>query len=339
MDSLTQIVLGAAVGEAALGKKVGNKAILWGAIGGTIPDLDVMTQWCMGIVESMKFHRSATHSILFCILTAPVLGAVLSRLYPKSAATWKDWTWLFFLALFTHPLLDCFTTWGTQLFWPFTDYAVAFKTIFVIDPGYTLPMMLALIVLLFMNRNRLLRRRLNLLGMILSHLYLSLTVVNKWVVSRAFEKAYTAQNLAVERYETKPTPINNVLWTATLETPDHYYIGFYSLLDKGIDIPFQEFSKNHHLLAPYLEADPRLQTLLGITTGYYSVQESDSGLIINDLRFGQAKGWNSEGGDFVFAYNYYPAEGDVPSRIEKRPRAFEDLPKLTRQIFERAFRD
>ena len=43
MDSLTQIVLGASVGEAALGRKVGNRAMVWGAIAGTIPDLDVIS--------------------------------------------------------------------------------------------------------------------------------------------------------------------------------------------------------------------------------------------------------------------------------------------------------
>ena len=34
MDAVTQIALGAAVGEATLGKKAGNKAVVWGAIAG-----------------------------------------------------------------------------------------------------------------------------------------------------------------------------------------------------------------------------------------------------------------------------------------------------------------
>ncbi len=338
MDSVTQVVLGAAVGEVALGKKIGNKALLWGAIGGTIPDLDVIAQFVVGIVESSKFHRSATHSILFCIVMAPVLGALVSRLYPKASANWREWSWLFFLALFTHPLLDCFTTWGTQLFWPFTDYQVAFKTIFVIDPGYTLPMLVALIAILFIRRTSPLRKRVNVVGMVLSHLYLTVTLVNKWMVNEAFKQSYTAQGIQVERFETKPTPINNVLWSGTLETEDHYYIGFYSLLDSEIDIPYKRFAKNHELLSPYVEQDQRLQTLLGLSTGYYTVVKTDFGFIINDLRFGQAKGWNSDDGEFVFAYNYYPPEGDVPSRFEKRPPQMEDGKELLKQIFERAFR-
>ena len=116
MDSLTQIVLGAAVGEAALGKKVGNKAMLWGAIAGTIPDLDVIGRSFLDDITALEWHRGFSHSLAFCLLMAPLLGALLNRIYrKKNEANFKQWTWMFFLALVTHPLLDCHTTWGTQI--------------------------------------------------------------------------------------------------------------------------------------------------------------------------------------------------------------------------------
>lgn len=65
MDSLTQIVLGAAVGEAVLGKKVGNKAMLYGAIAGTIPDLDVLARNFVDTVTATEWHRGFSHSIFF----------------------------------------------------------------------------------------------------------------------------------------------------------------------------------------------------------------------------------------------------------------------------------
>ena len=76
MDSLTQIVLGAACGELALGKKIGNKALLFGAIGGTIPDLDVFVgSWLFNNeIDSMAFHRGFMHSIVFAILAAFSIG-------------------------------------------------------------------------------------------------------------------------------------------------------------------------------------------------------------------------------------------------------------------------
>lgn len=79
MDSLTQIVLGAAVGELVLGKKVGNKAILWGAIAGTIPDLDVLTRPFVDGLRANELHRGVTHSILFSAVMAPLLGWWLKR--------------------------------------------------------------------------------------------------------------------------------------------------------------------------------------------------------------------------------------------------------------------
>ena len=131
MDSLTQIVLGAAVGEAVLGKKVGNKAMLYGAIAGTIPDLDVLASNFTDTVSALEIHRGFTHSIVFSIVFAPVFGWLVSKI--ESFKSFKSWSWLFFWAFITHPLLDAHTTWGPQLFWPF-DLRLAYKNILVVDP-------------------------------------------------------------------------------------------------------------------------------------------------------------------------------------------------------------
>ena len=119
MDSLSQIVLGAGVGEAILGKKVGNKTILWGAIIATVPDLDVIPGMFMDPINYVFFHRGFSHSLAFFILASPIFGWLLQKLYRKQTATWWNWTVFSFWVLFTHALLDCFTSWGTQLFWPF----------------------------------------------------------------------------------------------------------------------------------------------------------------------------------------------------------------------------
>ena len=94
MDSLSQIVLGAAVGEAILGTKVGNKAILWGAIAGTIPDLDVFANLFTDVVHATEMHRGFSHSIIFCSLFAPIIGWVAFKLQKQPNATWKQWSWM-----------------------------------------------------------------------------------------------------------------------------------------------------------------------------------------------------------------------------------------------------
>ena len=99
MDSLTQIVLGAAVGEAVLGRKVGNKAMLYGAIAGTIPDLDALASYFTDTITAIEVHRGFSHSIVFSILGAPVFGWLISKIERKSGVGWKDWSWLMFWGL------------------------------------------------------------------------------------------------------------------------------------------------------------------------------------------------------------------------------------------------
>mgnify|MGYP001275983770 CR=1 FL=1 len=81
MDSLSQITLGAAVGELLLGKKIGNRAMVWGAVAGTIPDLDVVGNYFMTDLNGLLFHRGISHSILFSILGAIVVGFFIQKLY------------------------------------------------------------------------------------------------------------------------------------------------------------------------------------------------------------------------------------------------------------------
>ena len=106
MDLVTQMVLGASVGEATLGKKVGNKAIAWGAVAGIIPDLDVLAFFFTDPLTSIELHRGFTHSIFFSLLLAPLLGWLISKIHKNESATWRNWTLLMFLGLLTHALLD-----------------------------------------------------------------------------------------------------------------------------------------------------------------------------------------------------------------------------------------
>ena len=86
MDSVSQIVLGAAVGEAVLGKKLGNKAMFWGAVGGTIPDLDIITKPVMTELQSLAFHRGISHSFVFAIVAGLAFGWLIHRLYESDYA-------------------------------------------------------------------------------------------------------------------------------------------------------------------------------------------------------------------------------------------------------------
>lgn len=305
MDSVTQIALGAAVGEAVLGKKVGNKAILWGGLAGLIPDMDVLASPFLSDVQRLVFHRSFTHSIVFAIAMAPLLAWLARKLHKDREAGLREWSLLFFLGLFTHALLDAFTNYGTQLFWPFSRYAVAFNTIFIIDPLYTLPLLFGVMFALFLRRTGSARRIVNTVGLGLSSFYLMLTVVNKFYVDSQFEAALQRQNIAFSQFFSNPTPINNVLWRCVAESEDGYWEGLYSLLDDGEEISFRHIPKNHKLLRPY-KNNEEIQLLIAASKGFYTVTEEDGHLYFNDLRFGKTDLGILPRGEYIFSYVIKP---------------------------------
>ncbi|MBJ7881129.1 metal-dependent hydrolase [Gelidibacter salicanalis] len=328
MDSLTQIILGAAVGEVVLGKKVGNKAMLYGAIAGTIPDLDIFSSYFTDTVTALQIHRGFTHSIVFSALFAPIFGWLVSRY--ERYKDFKGWAWLFFWAFVTHPILDAHTTWGTQLFWPLHE-RLAFKTIFVIDPLYTVPFLVFLIMAMFQQRTSKKRRLYNKTGLILSSAYLLLTFFLKWMAFIKFEAALKDQQIAYKQIDTRPAPLNTILWSANVETDTAYLLGYYSFFDTE-SIKFETYEKNHELLGD-LANDEKVQQMINISKGWYIITEKDGKLLYNDLRFGVLS--MEEGSqDFVFQYEIkQDSQGKVQFvEQEKRPR---DAKKLMSDLWTR----
>ncbi len=291
MDSLTQIVLGAACGEAVLGKKIGNKALLFGAIAGTIPDLDVLTgPWIYSNeIDSMASHRGFSHSILFSILGAFVFGYLVYWLYNRgrrlNTTTRKDWILLFFLALFTHIVLDSFTPYGTQWFLPFSDARVAFNNISVADPVYTVPFLVCMIVLMFFNRKSKRRRNWLKAGLLISSAYMIFTIGNKFRINSLFEKSLKEDQISYDRFRVQPSILNNILWYGVAENKNNYHVSYYSLLDKESKFTnWLTLPKNHDLIP---KDHPDLKTLAWFSDDYFNVfpTEEIGQFRYNDLRY------------------------------------------------------
>jgi len=328
MDSLTQIVLGAAVGEVVLGKKIGNKAMLYGAIAGTIPDLDVFASHFTDTVSALEIHRGFTHSILFSIVFAPIFGWLISA-YEKYK-DWKSWSWLFFWAFITHPMLDAHTTWGTQLFWPL-DVRLAFKNIFVIDPLYTLPFLVFLLLAMRQKRTTKKRGYYNKMGLLVSSGYLLLTLLLKWVAFIKFESALETQNIEYLQLDTRPSALNTILWSANVETKDNYLLGNYSFFDTQ-PIHFESYPKNHGLLGELIK-DKSVQRMISISEGWYIIQKNDDNLYFNDLRFGLLS-LESNSQNFVFKYKIDVNESNkvLFTEVAKSPT---DGKKLLNDLWQR----
>lgn len=335
MDSLTQIVLGGAVGEAVLGKKVGNKAILWGAIGGTIPDLDTIPGQFLDTVSRLEIHRGFSHSIVFALLISPLLGVLLSWLYRKKneASLW-GWTQLFFWTIFTHPLLDIFTTWGTQLLWPM-EWRIAIQSIFVIDPLYTLPFLLCLIAVLILKRTNPKRKSWNKLGLIISSTYLVISVVIKLYVDRVFETSLERDQIEYKRFDSRPTPLNTLLWTSNIEQKNAFLISYYSLFDETKELEYFEFPKNEDLLKPYRNHS-KIERLIKLTKGFYTIEKMGKGIAMNDLRFGLTEGFDQGKGDFVFTYFIFYENNELV--VEQKEQKFDGMNEVMDKLWKRIIR-
>lgn len=207
-------------------------------------------------------------------------------------ASLGGWITLFFLAIVTHPLLDCFTAYGTQLFEPLSSARLAWNTISVADPLYTLPFLLFLIVASRRGAGTRVRKRLNDAGLLVSSLYLLLTVVNYFNVESVLHESLAEHDIKPVRTVQGPTILNNLLWSATAESvaadgTRNYHIGQYSLLDRERRFgPFVWVPGRHERIAPYL-GQRDIEIIRWFTDELYAVLPRPDGYLqISDLRYG-----------------------------------------------------
>jgi inner membrane protein len=324
MDSITQAALGAAVGEAALGRKAGYRAALMGAVMGTIPDLDVLANPLMDEITQLGWHRGYSHSIIVNAALGPILAWVLYKIYGRYASR-KQWMLLAWLVLFTHIGLDCFTLYGTQLFLPFSNYMVEFRNIAIIDPVYTVPLLIGVLVALFLRRSSMARRWVNYTGLAVSSLYLLITVGIKFHVGSVVKQSLDRQGVSYQRYMTAPTLFNAVLWRATIHVDDGYWIGYYSLFDSDETIEWRHIPRNGELIDPYKETRG-VRQLLWFSNGYYAVTKEDGQLRFHDLRFGEIQIDYNRPGRFIFTWdmNISDAPSGTSISISRPDFAFEN---------------
>ena len=281
MDTVTQIALGAAVGESTLGRKVGWRAPLWGGLCGLLPDLDVLWPFA-NAVSAFTWHRGYSHSIAVIVLATPVVAWAAVRAHSATRPYWRGWLLLAFLSLITHPLLDCFTVYGTQVLLPVSNLPVAWSTIFIIDPAFSVPVALGVLAALVLSRERGLGHRLNHAGLALGVAWLAFTVVAKAHVDRVASESLPP---GVTGVFTTPTPLNAVLWRVVAMREDGRYLeGYYSLLDAERRVPFTIRPDGHELLEP-LRDEAAVARLTWFSRGLFRGRELGSGeIVLSDLR-------------------------------------------------------
>lgn len=309
MDSLTQACLGGALGGSLLGRRLGRKAVLIGAALGTLPDLDVVIDYGDAVAD-YTYHRGFSHSLAVLGTLATLLALITVRFAPRDIPL-SRW-WLFYgTCLLTHPLLDAFTTYGTQLWWPLTTPPVSWSTIFIIDPLYTLPLLSVVIFTLIRGYSP---RALHW-GLALSSAYLAFSLGAKTLIEARIEPLLAERGLADAPRLVQPTPFNTLLWRVTVIDGDDYHEMLVGLFDDHFP-QLERFPRGARLETAALDttSGQRLAWFAGPFLRYRA-HETDGvrWLVATDLRLGFPG---------FYPFNFRLAKGDgsgnwraVPSQL------------------------
>lgn len=340
VDSLTQATLGAAIGELVLGKKLGNRAIVWGAVFGTLPDLDVLMNPLFDTAGKLWWHRGPSHSLVVMTAASLLLARPLARLWQSDRVGSIRAAWFVFLVWSTHVLIDCFTSYGTLVLWPFNGARVAFNNLSIIDPLFTLPMLFALMWIAFLRQPKQLpkRRRINLWGMGLASIYVGLSFGAKAIASHGFEQDLERRKAVCERRIESPTLFNILLWRSVAEFPDEFWVGYRSLLDNPSGaVRWTVYPKGHDSAAG-VEAKRELAIVEHFSSGWWIARPHAKGLWIGDLRFSEMRTWETRDGmvdhRLPFAWDLLTRREDERLRPKVRRRG--EVGEMLKRLGQRA---
>jgi inner membrane protein len=326
MDSITQALLGATVQASLLGRWQGRKALLYGAVLGTLPDLDVVIDFGDAVAE-MTYHRGFSHSLFVLSLLAVALAWLARRFRPDPNYTGTRLFLTIWLVLVTHVLLDAFTSYGTQLLWPLTTPPVAWSSVFIIDPIYSVPLLLAVLAgAIFGLQGR--TPRWPAFALMLSTLYLGSTLAGKQMAEARTERVMAESGIGNAQVFSTPTPFNSLLWRVIVVDGENYYEALVSWLDR--DPPELVRIPSGGQLAAALADSPQHARLQWFTGGVLRYDQVDNQILVTDLRLGMT-GFHP----FRFALAERKGDGWTPiPYVERLPAERGDMDRL-KQIWRR----
>lgn len=324
-----------------LGKRLGNRALAWGALFGTLPDLDIVFSVFFSTATKLWWHRGPSHSLLVMIAASFALAPWLAKLWKRDKIGKARAGCFVFAAWSTHVLIDCFTVYGTSVMWPFPVARIAFNHLFIIDPLFTLPMLVTLVWLAFLRAKKQIpkRRRLNAWGLGLAAGYALLSVGLKSLVSSGFDADLARREVTFHRRMEAPTPFNILLWRSVVERDDQFWVGYRSVFESSMaPVRWTVYPKGAEALAG-MENLVEVKTLTWFTDGWWIARPHARGAWVGDLRFGEVRSWGDKksmvDSRMVFAWEVTPdAKGDRIRHISPtRIRPADTLNRMALRIF------
>ena len=320
MDSISQAMLGSAVALVATKGKHPQRAIIVGAALGTLPDLDVLIPF-ENDLDAMTRHRSWSHSWLVHLLVAPAFAWVLGMID-------RNWGWMnrFFtclLVLMTHSGLDALTIYGTWLFWPFGIQPIMGGSVFIIDPLYTLPLLLGVLWVWRHPNDK--RKMIAIASAVsISSIYLCWGLLSKQYIESLAFQSLSNRDVSPQNLVATPTPFNSVLWRIIAVDQEHFYEGFYSHIAPEREISFRAFDRGIGLVQS-IENHSSLDQFRAFNHGFHAFSNEGDRVLGQDLRMGAEPFYFFQ---FEFARYTNPKSNDhdvlgIPVAIEPMAYAME----------------
>lgn len=285
MDSVTQAVLGAGIQGALMGRFQGRRALIYGAALATVPDLDVLMSY-PDPVSLMTYHRGFSHSVFVLTGLAALLAWLIRKYWPQAPYGGRRLFLTLWLVLVTHPVLDAFTVYGTQLFWPLARIPESWSAIFIIDPVYTVPLLAGMVYAIAAGMTRT-ARRLLAAALVFSTAYLGFGLAGRYAAEHRVRDAMQAQGIAVTELRAVSMPFNTLLWRVIAKTADgHYYESVSSLFDRA---PPEWLRQPLNLdVGHALAGVPLHERLRWFTDDWLRYDAIGDALVVTDLRMGIA---------------------------------------------------
>ena len=299
------------MGEAFAGKTVGKKAMLWGILAQSIPDVDFIASFWLKTSDNLLAHRGITHSLLFALLITPIIAGFAYSLHKPHNISLKKWILFIGSVIFIHLFLDAFNNYGVGWLEPFSHVRISFNTIYVADPFFSIIPGIALLMLLFIKQKSTVRKWIWKTGLIIPFLYLLYSLANKLYVTAETEKILAAQNINYNKLLITPAPLQTWLWFIAAGNDSGFYTGYRSVFDKQPSLELHFKPQNNNLIHLVKEPD-QLNKLIRFSQGFYTIEQRKDSMVFYDLRFGQIIGWQNPLEDYAF---YYYLQPDVDNTL------------------------
>ncbi len=334
MDSLSHIVIGAAIGETMLGKKIGRWGMQLGAIAKSIPDFDLFYTGLNDPRAYMCDHRAHTHSLIIEVLYAIPIAWLLVKLF-KQKVSFKRMLVFMLACLWGHSLLDWCTTFGTQLLLPFTNENYSLNTLAIVDLLFTIPMLVMILIAVFHKRNELRRYKLAKASLIYCFVYLGFTFMNKVRAESIVQESITENNIPATAHITNPTMFNNILWYSVGSNDSTLFVGEFNLFYTQRPIKWYSYPRNQHLMQ-VCKSKKDIEILRWFGDPYTIAEANGDTLNVYAVKFGRTNFQESElKKTFVFYYKLYQKDGVEMMGMERANEKNMDFKENFKDLWER----